>query len=68
MVQFAVALKDAEWTVFKNGEPVSHGMSRSEAVELAEEMAFKAEDAGEDVELLVQDYVGELRARYSGGS
>jgi hypothetical protein len=68
MVQIAVALKDAEWTVFRDGAPVSHGMSRSEAVTLAEEMAFGAEEAGEDVELLVQEYLGELKARYSGGT
>ena len=67
MVRYAVTLKDAEWTVFKDGEPLTRGMSRSEAIEHAERLAFQAEDDGEDVELLVQDYTGELRARYSGG-
>jgi hypothetical protein len=67
MVQYAVALKNAEWTVFKDGEALTRGMSRSEAIEMAEGLAFKAEDAGEDVEFLVQDYTGELKARYSGG-
>jgi hypothetical protein len=68
MVQIAVALKDAEWTVFRDGVAAASGGSRSEAVRLAEAMAFEAEAAGEDVELLVQDYTGELRARYSGGA
>jgi hypothetical protein len=67
MVRYAVTLKDAEWTVFKDGEPLTRGMSRSEAIAHAENLAFQAEDDGEDVELLVQDYTGELRARYSGG-
>jgi hypothetical protein len=67
MKQFAVTLKDGEWTVFRDAKPVTQGMSRSEAVKLAEEMAYEAEAAGEDVELLVQDYTGELKARYSGG-
>jgi hypothetical protein len=68
MVQFAVTLKDAEWTVFKDAKPVANGMSRSEAVTLAEELAYEAEKAGEDVQMLVQDYIGELKARYSGGA
>lgn len=67
MVQLAVALKGAEWTVFRDGLPVAGGMSRSEAIELAEKLAFQAEEDGQDIELLVQDYSGELRARYSGG-
>lgn len=67
MKQFAVTLKNGEWTVFRDAKPVAHGMSRSEAVKLAEEMAFEAEESGEDVQLLVQDYTGELKARYSGG-
>jgi len=37
MVQFAVTLKDAQWTVFKDANPVAQGMSRSEAVTMAEE-------------------------------
>jgi hypothetical protein len=66
MMQFAVTLKDGEWTVFRDARPVAHGMSRSEAVKLAEELAYEAEEAGDDVEILVQDYTGQLKARYSG--
>ncbi|MBV9997126.1 MAG: hypothetical protein JO127_18125 [Caulobacteraceae bacterium] len=67
MVQFAVTLRKGEWTVFRDGEAVASGISRSKAIALAEEMAFEAEEAHEDVELLVQDYTGELRGRRSGG-
>jgi hypothetical protein len=67
MIQFAVTTKDGEWTVFRDAEPVAQGMSRSEAVTLAEELAYEAEEQGADVELLIQDYTGELKARYSGG-
>jgi hypothetical protein len=67
MMQFAVTLKDGEWTVFRDAKPLAHGMSRSEAVKLAEELAYEAEAAGDDVQLLVQDYTGQLKARYSGG-
>ena len=67
MVQFAVTLKDAEWTVFRNAEPIAQGMSRSEAVKLAEDLAFEAGEKGEDVQLLIQEYTSELKARYSGG-
>jgi hypothetical protein len=67
MKQFAVTLKDGEWTVFRDAKPIAQGMSRSEAVKLAEELAYEAEEAGEDVQMLVQDYTGELKARYSGG-
>jgi hypothetical protein len=67
MIQFAVTTKDGEWTVFRDAKPLAHGMSRSQAVKLAEELAFEAEEIGEAVELLVQDYTGELKARYSGG-
>jgi len=66
-MQFAVTLKDGEWTVFRDAKPLAHGMSRSEAVKLAEELAYEAEAAGDDVQLLVQDYTGQLKARYSGG-
>ncbi|HEY2709568.1 MAG TPA: hypothetical protein VGI95_16080 [Caulobacteraceae bacterium] len=67
MVQFAVTLKDSEWTVFRDGVVVGQGMSRSKAVEAAETLAFAAEASGEDVELLIQDYTGRLGARRSGG-
>jgi hypothetical protein len=67
MIQFAVTTKDGEWTVFRDAKPVARGMSRSDAVKLAEELAYEAEETGEAVELLVQDYTGQLKARYSGG-
>jgi uncharacterized protein DUF2188 len=68
MIQFAVTTKDGEWTVFRDAKAVAHGMSRSEAVKLAEDFAYEAEEAGEDVQLLIQDYTGQLKARYSGGT
>jgi hypothetical protein len=68
VVQIAVALKNGEWTVFRDGAAAASAGSRSEAVRLAEALAFQAESQGEAVELLVQDYAGELRARYSGGA
>ncbi len=67
MVQFAVAMKNREWTVFRDGAPIANGMSRSRAIVAAEALAFEAEAAGEDVELLIQDYVGHLARRSSGG-
>ena len=67
MVQFAVTLKDAEWTVFKDGVPIRQGISRSNAVAFAEQLAFEAEDAGEDVDLVIQSYTGELTELHSGG-
>ena len=60
MVQYAVTLKDGDWTVFKDGEPVTSGLSRSAAVDRAEELAFDAEARGLVVELLIQHYSGEL--------
>ena len=65
MVQFAVVLKSGEWTLFRNGEVLAQGMSRSRAVERAEELAADAREAGDKVELLVQDYIGELKPRRS---
>jgi hypothetical protein len=63
LVQYAVTLKDAEWTVFKNGAVVVQGMSRSRAIEAAERLAHQAVEAGDEVELLVQDYTGQLATR-----
>jgi hypothetical protein len=63
VVQFAVTQKDGEWTVFRDGEVVTKGMSRSRAVEQAETLAHDAAEAGEATELLVQDYTGELITR-----
>lgn len=66
MVQFAVALKDGDWTVFNDGQPVASGLSRSAAVQLAKEQAFEAEERGETVELLIQGYYGELSRKLTG--
>jgi len=67
MVQFAVTLKDGEWTVFQDGLPLEAGLSRSAAIRKAEELAFAAENRSEPVELLVQEYTGEMRRKLSGG-
>ena len=67
MVQYAVTLKQGDWTVFKDGQSVAAGMSRSAAVQMAEGLAFDAEERGETVELLIQDYTGELAHKTSGG-
>ncbi|HEX3405754.1 MAG TPA: DUF2188 domain-containing protein [Caulobacteraceae bacterium] len=63
MVQFAVTQKDGEWTVFRDGEVVTAGMSRSRAIEQAQMLAHDAKEAGEGAEVLVQDYTGELTTR-----
>ncbi len=67
MVQYAVTLKQGDWTVFKDGEAIAGGMSRSAAVQMAEGFAFDAEERGEAVELLIQDYTGSLSHKLSGG-
>jgi hypothetical protein len=67
VVQFAVALKNSEWTLFKDAVPLISGMSRSEAVERAEALAFQAEEEGDDVELVIQGYTGALKQSRSGG-
>lgn len=63
MVQFAVTQKDGEWTVFRDGQVVTTGMSRSRAIEQAETLAHDAAEAGSAAELLVQDYTGEVITR-----
>ncbi|HEX7887047.1 MAG TPA: hypothetical protein VF474_13810 [Phenylobacterium sp.] len=68
MVQYAVARKDGDWTVFTDGAPVAGELSRSAAVQMAKDLAFEAEARGETVELLIQGYYGELSRRLSGGS
>ena len=65
MLRFAVVQKGSEWLVLRNGEPLANGLSRSQAIELADRLAFESEES-EDVEILVQDYTGEVHARYSG--
>ena len=68
MVQYAVTLKDGDWTVFNDGQPVAAELSRSAAVQMAKDLAFEAEERGETVELLIQGYYGELSRRLTGGS
>ena len=67
MVQYAVTLKGGDWTVFRDGEALVSNLSRSAAVEMAESLAFEAEEDGQPVELLVQGYTGELGRKRSGG-
>ena len=66
MMQLAVIQQGSTWAVLKDGAPVQVGLRRSDAIALAERLSFEAEEA-EAVELLVQDYTGELKATYSGG-
>ena len=67
MVQYAVALKNGEWSVFRDGEVLAHDLTRSAAIQMAKEMAFEAEERGDTVELLIQGYYGELTRKVSGG-
>ena len=67
MVQYAVTLKDGDWTVFRDGQALEHGMSRSAAIQMAKDLAFEAEARGDTVELLIQGYYGEMSRRLSGG-
>ena len=66
MVQYAVTLKDGDWTVFNDGQPVASDLSRSSAVQMAKDMAFEAEARGETVELLIQGYYGDLSRKLTG--
>lgn len=68
MVQYAVTLKDGDWTVFADGQAIEHGLSRSAAVQMAKDLAFEAEERGESVELLIQSYYGELSRKLTGGA
>ena len=68
MVQYAVTLKDGHWTVFKDGQTIERGLTRSAAIQLAKDMAFEAEERGDAVELLIQGYYGEMSRRLSGGA
>ena len=67
MVQYAVTLKDGDWTVFKDGEAIERGLSRSAAVQMAKDLAFVAEETGDTVELLIQGYYGDMSSRLTGG-
>jgi hypothetical protein len=66
VVQFAVILKDREWTIYKDAVPLRPYLTRSAAIEAAEAMAFEAEEAGEAVDLVIQDYHGGVAERHSG--
>ena len=68
MVQYAVALKDGDWTVFSDGTPVAGQLSRSAAMQMAKDLAFEAEEHGETVELLIQGYYGEVSRRLTGSA
>lgn len=68
MVQYAVTLKDGDWTVFRDGAALEHGMSRSAAIQMAKDLAFEAEERGDPVELLIQGYYGEMSRRLTGGA
>ena len=68
MVQYAVTLKAGDWTVFRDGEAIENGLSRSAAVQMAKDLAFEAEEAGDSVELLIQGYYGDLSRKLTGGA
>jgi hypothetical protein len=68
MVQYAVTLKEGDWTVFRDGEPMAGDLSRSAAIQMAKDLAFEAEEKGETVELLIQGYYGDLSRKVTGGA
>jgi hypothetical protein len=68
MVQYAVTLKDGDWTVFKDGQPIEHELTRSAAIQMAKDLAFQAEERGDTVELLIQGYYGEMSRKVTGGA
>jgi hypothetical protein len=68
MVQYAVTLKNGDWTVFCDGQPLERGLSRSAAIQMAKDLAFEAEERGDSVELLIQGYYGDMSRRLSGGA
>jgi len=67
MVQYAVTLKNGDWTVFRDGNPIECGLSRSASIQMAKDLAFQAEEHGDNVELLIQGYYGDMSRRLSGG-
>ena len=67
MVQYAVTLKDGDWTVFKDGQVIEQDPTRSAAIQRAKGLAFDAEERGETVELLIQGYYGEMSRKLTGG-
>jgi hypothetical protein len=68
MVQYAVTLKDGDWTVFKDGAPIEHDLTRSAAIQMAKDLAYEAEERGDPVELLIQGYYGDMSRKLTGGS
>ena len=68
MVQYAVLLKDGDWTVFCDGAPKTRGLTRSSAIQAAEDLAFAAEERGETVELVIQGYYGDMSRKLTGGT
>ena len=51
-----------------DGQAIEHGLSRSAAIQMAKDLAFAAEERGDDVELLIQGYYGDLSRRLTGGA
>ncbi len=66
MVRYAVAQKDGEWTVFRDGEPVERDLTRSAAIQIAKILAFQSEERGQTVELLIQGYYGDVATKLTG--
>jgi hypothetical protein len=67
MVQYAVTLKDGDWTVFCDGKPMARDLTRSAAIQMAKDLAFEAEERGDTVELLIQGYYGDMSRKVTGG-
>lgn len=67
MVQYAVARKGGDWTVFCDGEVIANDLTRSAAIQMAKDLAFEAEERGDNVELLIQGYYGEMSRKLTGG-
>jgi hypothetical protein len=65
MIQLAVIQRGPDWAVMRDGALVQDGLSRSQAIRIVDALAFDLEETCE-VEVLVQDYSGELHGRYSG--
>jgi hypothetical protein len=68
MVQYAVTLKDGDWTVFCDGEPRARSLTRSAAIQMAQDLAFASEQRGEAVELLIQGYYGDMSRKVTGAT
>jgi len=66
MVKYAVAQKDGEWTVFRDGEAIERDLTRSAAIQIAKILAFESEERGHTVELLIQGYYRDVAAKLTG--